>query len=121
MPWLETEPMTERMRFILAVETGEQTLAEWCRRFGISRKTGYKWLTRYQQDGIAGLKDRSRAPHQCPHAVSPEVREAIIALRSHYPTWGPKKLAVKLAAPCPPAHPSPGPCHRAERGLVCRL
>ncbi len=97
MPWLETEPMTERMRFILAVESGEQTLAAWCRQFGISRKTGYKWLMRFGTEGIDGLRDRSRAPHQCPHAVSPEVREVILALRSRYPTWGPKKLAVKLA------------------------
>jgi transposase InsO family protein len=88
--------MTERMRFIVAVEAGEETMAELCRRFGISRKTGYKWLARYQAAGIEGLADRSRAPHHCPHAVSPEMRELVIALRGRYPTWGPKKLAVKL-------------------------
>jgi putative transposase len=97
MRWLETEPMTERMRFIVAVETGEHTMAEVCRQFGISRKTGYKWLTRYATEGIDGLRDRSRAPQHCPHAVAPEVRELIIAWRSRHPTWGPKKLAVKLA------------------------
>jgi transposase InsO family protein len=96
MPWLETEPMTERMRLVLAVERGEQTMAELCRQFGISRKTGYKWLARYAAAGALGLRDQSRAPHRCPHAVSPEVREAILALRRRYPTWGPKKLAVKL-------------------------
>ena len=97
MPWLETKPMTERRRFIVAVEADELTMAERCRQFGISRKTGYTWFARYANEGVEGLKDRSWAPHHCPHAVGPEVREALIALRSRYPTWGPKKLAVKLA------------------------
>lgn len=97
MPWLETVPMTERMRFVVAVEAGEQPMAELCRRFGISRKTGYKWWARYTTAGVDGLKDRSRAPHHCPHAVGPEIRELILALRGKQPTWGPKKLAVKLA------------------------
>jgi transposase InsO family protein len=88
--------MSERMRFIVAVDEGEVTMAAACRQFGISRKTGYKWLARYRQEGIAGLADRSRAPQHCPHAVTPEVREAVLALRGQYPTWGPKKVAAKL-------------------------
>jgi transposase InsO family protein len=88
--------MTERMRFLVAVEAGDESLAELCRRFGISRKTGYKWLARYAAEGVDGLADRSRAPHHCPHAVADEIRELILAFRGRHPTWGPKKLAVKL-------------------------
>ncbi len=93
--------MTERLRFIVAVQAGEASVAALCRQFGISRKTGYKWLSRYREAGGPSLTDRSRAPHHRPHAVRPEVREAVVALRARHPTWGPKKLAVRL----PQAHP----------------
>jgi transposase-like protein len=67
MPWTETEPMKERMRFVADVERGLYTMSELCERYGISRRTGYKWLDRYEADGPTGLKDRSRAPRHCPH------------------------------------------------------
>ena len=88
--------MTERMRFLLAVQAGDESMAELCRRFGISRKTGYKWLGRFDAAGAGGLADQSRAPHHRPHAVAPTVREAVLALRGQHPTWGPKKLVATL-------------------------
>jgi len=101
MPWQETCAMTERMQFVLAVRSETETIAEWCRRFGISRKTGYKWLERFAQEGAAGLSERSRAPQHTPHALSAEQRQAAVALRSRYPSWGPKKIAARWPAVYP--------------------
>ena len=66
MPWLETDPVTERKRFIIEWLSGEFTVAELCRRHEISRKTGYKWIARYEREGPEGLEDRSRRAHDCP-------------------------------------------------------
>jgi transposase len=64
-----------------------------CERYGISRKTGYKWLGRYRSDPVGSLADRSRAPRRPPpHGLPDEVAEAIIGLRLRRPHWGPKKL-----------------------------
>ena len=62
MGWMETCAVDERMRFVMAVESQEEPFAVVCWRFGVSRKTGYKWLARYETDGVSGLLDRSRAP-----------------------------------------------------------
>ena len=65
MGWTETCAVDERMRFMLAVQEHEESFAAVCRRFGVSRRVGYKWLARYEAEGAAGLFDRSRAP-LCP-------------------------------------------------------
>jgi putative transposase len=96
MPWKETRVMDERARFVLAVEAGEEPVAAVCRRFGISRDKGYKWLRRWQADGAAGLADRSRAPRSHPQAVAEELLEACLALRRQHPTWGPAKVKAAL-------------------------
>ena len=62
MPWAETEFMKERMRFVTDAERGLYSMTELCARYGISRRTGYKWLDRYALDGPPGLRERSRAP-----------------------------------------------------------
>ncbi|MFL5259014.1 MAG: helix-turn-helix domain-containing protein, partial [Hyphomicrobiales bacterium] len=62
MGWKETCAVDERMRFVMAAEQCEEPFAVLCRRFGVSRKTGYKWLERYDSEGVTGLVDRSRAP-----------------------------------------------------------
>jgi transposase InsO family protein len=92
MAWKETCVMDERLMFVSAFVSGERTMAELCRYYGVSRKTGYKWVERYQAEGPAGLVDRSRAPHHHPTAIDEERETAIIALRSAHPTWGAKKL-----------------------------
>lgn len=71
-------------------------MSELCRRFGISRRTGYRVLDRWRGQGPSGLAERSHAPHRCPHAVGQAEREAIVALRGTRPTWGPKKLKRRL-------------------------
>jgi len=96
MAWAETCSMTEKARFCMAYEAGEASMSELCRRFGVSRKTGYAVLARWRLEGAAGLAERSHAPRRCPHALSEEVREAIVGLRRHRPTWGPKKVKRRL-------------------------
>lgn len=96
MPWMETFAVDERTRFVLAVEAGEESISHLCRRFGISRKTGHKWIERYRSDGLAGLSDRSRRPHRCRHGVSEEVAEACLAVRRRHRRWGPRKVRAWL-------------------------
>lgn len=87
----------ERARFIALHEEGLYSMSELCARFGISRKTGYKWLERYQAAGLAGLSDQSRAPHSCPHRTPAKTEAALVRAREAHPSWGPKKLLPYLA------------------------
>jgi putative transposase len=96
MGWLETSAVEERMRFVMEVERGEETIAGLCRLFGISRRIGHKWLERYRDEGIKGLADRSRAPLTCQHAMSERIAERCLAVRREYPTWGPVKVLAFL-------------------------
>src|SRR5262244_251797 len=95
MAWRETCSMTEKARFCMAYEACEASMSELCRQFGISRKTGYQVLARWREGGAGGLAERSHAPHECPHALSDEVRKDIICIRHRYPTWGPKKIKAR--------------------------
>lgn len=97
MPWRKTEPVMERARFIALHEEGLYSMSELCARFGISRKTGYKWRDRYQAEGLAGLEDQCRAPHSCPHHTAAKTEAALVRVREAHPTWGPKKLLPYLA------------------------
>lgn len=101
MPWREVCYMEERLRFIVAVLADEESMTERCEQFGISRKTGYKWLTRYLELGPAGLQDRSHAPRLVPWAITQAQAEAIVGLRREHPSWGPKKLRAKLVERAP--------------------
>lgn len=97
MPWKRSEPMLERGQFVAAIEQGEFCFAECCRRFGISRKTGYKLWSRYQAEGLAGLSERSRAPHRHAGALPAQAVARIVACKHAHPHWGPRKLRVVLA------------------------
>lgn len=88
--------MEERVRFVHQWQGQEQSLAELCRQYGVSRKTGYKWLERYGTEGIDGLKDRSRAPVHRPNEVSEAIQAAVIGQRGKHPRWGPKKIRAVL-------------------------
>lgn len=96
MPFRETCAMDERVRFCVLHERGDVTMAELCRQFGISRKTGYVVLERWRSGGAAALAARSHAPHRCPHALEEARREAVLAVRRRHPTWGPKKVKAWL-------------------------
>ena len=88
MAWKETCVEEERLRFVAAWERSEVSFAELCRSFSVSRKTGYKWVERYEQEGLRGLQDRSRAPLRRANKVLAEVEEAVLAARRAHPTWG---------------------------------
>ena len=92
MPWRETSPMEQRLEFIREYESELFTMTELAAQYGISRKTAYKWLARYDTDGALGLIDQSRRPQQSPHATDPKLVEALLAVRRRHPRWGPKKL-----------------------------
>jgi len=104
MPWMETCLMEQRTRFVFEAQKAQLSISELCRQYGVSRKTGYKWLGRYGRDGLAGLSERSRAPLHTPHAMSEAVMASILALRKKHPTWGPKKLRARLAMLEPQTH-----------------
>jgi transposase InsO family protein len=90
MPWKETSAVDERMQLVVAVQQGA-SVAQAARRFGVSRVTAHKWLSRYEAEGPPGLCDRSRAPHRHPNATGPAVVDRILALRDEW-MWGPVKL-----------------------------
>jgi putative transposase len=96
MVWKETCAMEERMRFVDAVVENAETFAAICRRFGVSRRTGYKWLARYQAEGAEGLKDQSRAPLHHARAMTARLAEHCLAVRREHPSWGPVKVKAWL-------------------------
>jgi putative transposase len=97
MPWRETSPMDERWEFIREYETELFTMTDLAEQYGISRKTGYKWLARYRGDGAPGLQDRSRRPHVSPHATDADLINTLVAHRRRHPRWGAKKLLAIAA------------------------
>ena len=92
MPWSETSAMDEKVRFIGDYRRELLSVSELCDRYGISRKTGYKWIDRYEAGGAACLQDLSRRPHCCPHRTPHEITEALLEARRRHPRWGAKKL-----------------------------
>ena len=104
MPWMETCAVKERMRFVLALESGLYSMTEACERFGISRKTGYKWWNRYRECDARGLEDRSRRPHRSPYRTPREIEALLVELRKAHPRWGPEKLLAVLQRRKPKLH-----------------
>lgn len=95
MPWSETTQMS-RFQFVTDLESGLYEMTELCEKYGISRKTGYKWAERYGSEGVEGLKDRSRAPKRRPAQTPTEVAQRLVQLRLKHPSWGPRKLLAWL-------------------------
>lgn len=101
MSWMETNAEMERMKFILALQEAEdedsgETFTDVCRRFEISRQTGYKWRERFEKGGAAALANRPPVARRHPNATKEETEALIVALRKERPTWGPKKLKKVL-------------------------
>lgn len=97
MPWTEVKSMDQKLLFIADQIRAVTTFSDLCDRYGISRKTGYKWVARYAELGLEGLQDQSRCPHHHPLATPYTVRQRIKELRSKYKDPpGPKKLQVLL-------------------------
>lgn len=96
MPWKEVLVSEARARFVLACREKAQSFGLLCQRFGISRKSAYKWLKRYRQGGVRALGDASRRPHQQAKAYRSFWRERLRRARQARPHWGPKKLRRQL-------------------------
>ena len=87
--------MDERIRFVIRLKDGE-SMASLCREFGISRKTGYKILERYDECGLEGLSDRNRRPHRYANQLPPQLEAAIVAAKREKPHWGARKIRERL-------------------------
>lgn len=96
MPWKETTVLDDRLQFIAMYLDQVLSMADLCRAFGVSRKTGYKFVQRYKTYGPDGLYDLSHAPHYHPNAVPEDLQERILACKAAHPTWGPRKLRAVL-------------------------
>lgn len=92
MPWKEATPVSQRREFLALHAQQAIAFAELCRRFGVSRKTGYKWLSRADD-----LHDRSRRPHQSPRQTAPDLELRVVELRQRHPAWGGRKISRRLA------------------------
>lgn len=96
MSWNEHDLMSLRSEFVMLASQDERNMAELCRRFGISRKTGYKWLKRYQAQGASGLKDQSRRPRSSPKQTPRSMELEILSVREQHPAWGGRKIRKRL-------------------------
>jgi putative transposase len=96
MPWSETSAMDQKRLFIKDYIRGSFGMAELCRRYGIGRPTGYKWVARFEDSGLSGLEERSRRPKGCSHETAIEITEAVLEFRRKHPYWGAKKILSVL-------------------------
>lgn len=92
MPWTETCPMEEKIKFISMVKSGAYSFTATCRQFGISRQAGYKLMRRYEAEGEKALVPRTRAPHAHPNAIAPDVAKSLFEVKARYPHFGPRKV-----------------------------
>lgn len=97
MPWKKKETQIElKTEFVQLADQPTANMSQLCRRYGISRPTGYKWLKRYRSEGIQGLQERSRRPRNSPNQTSDQIEQLIVKARHEDPGWGGRKLAVHL-------------------------
>lgn len=102
MPWQETHRMEERMAFIsdwqrlVRCDPQQVSMSELCRNYGVSRRSGYALVERYERKGVAAFSDGSHAAHQHPNAVTGQRERAVVEVRAEHPTWGPKKIRAWL-------------------------
>lgn len=115
MAWKELHVMKLREQFVLRSQEPGVSLAAVCREFEISRKTGYKWLQRHAQEGLDGLRDRSRRPRSSPLEMTAEVAADAMAIRQNHPSWGARKIAAVLAN-----RDGPAPSERTVARLLDR-
>ena len=96
MPWKECSVVSSRREFVMAATQEGANISRLCRRFGISRDVGYKWIGRYKAEGMSGLLDRSRRPRHSPSRTGEAVERTVISLRKKHPAWGGRKLRRRL-------------------------
>ena len=108
MSWNTCDLMSAREGFVMDWKRGGLPFAEVCRRHGVSRKTGYKWLARYEAEGSAAMADRSRRPAGSPARTKEEVEKRVVGIRLEHPCWGGRKI-VRILANQGMAGPIPAP------------
>lgn len=96
MPWKELTTVSLRLEFVKLALADKSNMAELCRRFNISRKTGYKWINRFRAEGYSALADRCRKPKTSPNSTSDELVYAILAVRNQHRAWGGRKIRRHL-------------------------
>ncbi|TMA22814.1 MAG: IS481 family transposase [Deltaproteobacteria bacterium] len=105
MPWKATDVMKEKVNFVLEwekrwneAEGGQVEMAELCRKYGVSRAAGYRWVNRFREAGhkLTALEEKSRRPHSNPNAISAEIEDWIVQARKQMPRRGPRKLRAIL-------------------------
>ena len=106
MPWKECSVTDERMQFVARRLAGE-TMAELCREFGISRKTGYKIFDRYQQCGMQGLTDRSRRPYRYANQLPFQVENYVLNVKREHPSWAEPEYPISTVSLRKTMCPSP--------------
>lgn len=92
MTWRNTDPNSERLKFVGDWLKKEFRFSDLCKRYGISRKTGYKLINRYREEGEGSLEERSHARHYHPNETELYKKQIIVGLKYRYPKWGPEKL-----------------------------
>ena len=92
MGWRVCDIMSQRREFVMMASQADVNIRQLCRRFGITAKTGYKWIKRYAAEGAAGLEDRSRRPGFSPGRTLPAVEQRILGVRDEHPAWGGRKI-----------------------------
>lgn len=100
MPWSRTSAVSQRLQLLALLESEAITKSEAARRFGVSRKTVYKWLDRYKREGPGALEDRDPVAERIRHKLPAEVVARVLAIRKEHPTWGPKKIRSCLSEHC---------------------
>ena len=96
MPWKTMDIREQRVQFVVAAARQEKSLSALCEEFGISRPTGALWLSRYREQGLAGIAERSRRPWHSPRRTAAGLEEQVVQWRQRYPDWGARKLQVML-------------------------
>jgi len=100
MPWKETTTMEQKVEFICEWRTQKHSITELCKAFNISRPTAYKLISRFEKDGIEGLKEQSKAPKKHPNSTKDEVVKNILQLKEKHKLWGAKKIRRLLFNVC---------------------
>ena len=96
MTWKVSDVMSQRKDFVVLASVDGANVSQLCERFGIARKTGYKWLNRYRQSGMEGLSDKPRTPHSFRTPTHNDVEKIVLEIRDQHPAWGGRKIRARM-------------------------
>ena len=96
MPWKDIRPMDQKIKMISDWCERDDNITALAQKYALSRKTVYKWVKRYEAEGLDGLKDQSRAPKQCSNKTPDDIIKVLVAEKYKHRRWGPKKIIASL-------------------------